>query len=154
MIINNKTKAVIVLKAVEMPVLRLFPGHNTVEEKGLNKYFDGNPAAEGQRDTNLSIVNPDGLTQEMKEKADKAKEKNDALNKANRIIKAAKKGLKVNEQTIADQQSLIEQQAQALKDQAQSHDQDIQELKGIIEEMKAATADPVGDEDKEKKGKK
>jgi len=149
MIINNKTKAVIVLKAVEMPVLRLFPGHNTVEQKGLDKYFDGNPAAEGQRERNLSIVNPDGLTQEMKEKADKAKEKNDALNKANRIIKAAKKGLKINEQTIADQNSLIDQQAGLLREQAEA----MKIMKADIEDMKAAMADPDVDEEKEK-GKK
>jgi hypothetical protein len=141
MIINNKTKAVIVLKAAEMPVLRLFPGHNTVEEKGLNKYFDNNAAAQGQREMNLSVVDSSGLTQEMKEQADKAKEKNDALNKAQRIIKKNKQDLAANQQTIDDQSAIIEQQAQILKDQGQA----IQDLKDEIDRMKAAQADPAKD---------
>ena len=39
MIVKNDSKAVIVLKAIGLPALRLFPGYNTVDQNDIEKYF-------------------------------------------------------------------------------------------------------------------
>ena len=81
MIVINNTAHVIVLKAHGELPLRLFPGHNTVEEKSLEKYMKNNPAAQGFAEKNLKIVNKDGISMDELAEAKRAKEKNDKLNK-------------------------------------------------------------------------
>ena len=115
MIINNKTKAVIVLKAIGMPNLRLFPGYNTVEEEGLDKYFQSK-AAMAQQKMNLSVVKSDEATVEEKKMADKAKEKNARLNKAQRVVKAQNETLVKNDKTITSQAKLIIEQNNNIKE--------------------------------------
>ena len=115
MIINNKTEAVIVLKAVGLPNLRLFPGYNTVEEKGLEKYFTG-VAAKAHQKKNLSVVKSDEVTTEEKKLADRAKVKNAKLNKAQRVVKAQNETLVKNDKTISDQAKLISDQGTAIED--------------------------------------
>lgn len=115
MIINNKTKGVIVLKAIGMSNLRLFPGYNTVEEEGLDKYFQSK-AAKAQQKTNLAVVKSDDVTTEEKKLADKAKQKNARLNKAQRVVKAQNETLAKNDKTISSQAKLLEDQAASIKE--------------------------------------
>ena len=115
MIINNKTKAVIVLKAIGMPNLRLFPGYNTVEEEGLDKYFQSKAALAQQKDS-LSVVKSEDVTTEEKKLADKAKVKNARLNKAQRVVKAQNETLAKNDKTISAQAKLLEDQAISIKE--------------------------------------
>lgn len=116
MIVKNKAKAVIVLKAVGLPNLRLFPGHNTVDEKEIGKYFEGNPAALGQQKMNLSVIEGESLNPEDKKEADAAKKKNEILNRAQRIVKIQKKALDKNDKTISEQVKLIKDQAKSIKE--------------------------------------
>lgn len=116
MIVKNNAKAVIVLKAIGLPNLRLFPGYNTVDEKEIGKYFEGNPAAKGQQKMYLSVVEGESINPEDKIEADKAKKKNELLNKAQRVVKAQKKSLAKNDETISTQSKLIEEQAESIKE--------------------------------------
>ncbi|MCK5025061.1 MAG: hypothetical protein KAS15_00610 [Nanoarchaeota archaeon] len=108
MIINNQKKAVIVLKAIGMPNLRLFPGYNQVDENGVERYFT-NPAAKAHQKVNLAVVKSEALTAENKIQAKKAKEKNDHLNKAQRVIKAQNEKLEKGDRIITDQAETIKQ---------------------------------------------
>lgn len=108
MVINNITKAVIVLKAAGMPNLRLFPGYNTVKEAGLKKYFTS-LAAKAHQKINLIIVESEVLTAEDKIQADKAEEKNARLNKAQRVIKTQNEKLASDDKTISDQEKIIKE---------------------------------------------
>lgn len=123
MIILNKSKAVKVLKAIGLAPLRLFPGHNTVDEKVVPEYFK-NAAAKGVQKECLSVVEGDLLSHEEKTQADKAKKKNDELNRAQKIIKASNEKLVKNDETISGQKSTIETQGEQLAEQ-----------KSIIEKM-------------------
>jgi len=116
MIVKNKAKAVIVLKAVGLPNLRLFPGHNTVDEKVIGKYFEDNPAALGHQKMYLTVIESGELNPEDKKEADAAKKKNEILNKAQRIVKAQKKTLSQNDITISGQAELIKDQAKSIKE--------------------------------------
>ena len=133
MIIKNDAISVIALKAAGMPILRLMPGYNTVDRDGFKKYFNGNPAAQGQQKINLSVVDGGELSPEDKEKADLAKEKNDRLNKAQKLIAKQNKAIKENEKN------------------SNAKDNEIAELKAAIEELKSAMEKK---EDKPKKVKK
>lgn len=104
--VMNNTKRVIVLKAMSMPNLRLFPGPNYVEEEGFGKYFK-NKAAKAMQNTDLQLTDK-VLSAEEKEAAAKAKKKNDELNKAQRVIKTQNETLVQNDQTISDQAKEIE----------------------------------------------
>lgn len=107
MIIYNKSKAVKVLKAVGLPVLRLFPGNNTVDEGTIKGYFEGNPAAEGVRKECLKVVGDESLSGIEKREADSAKEKNDALNKSQRIIKQKDDKIGSQDKVMKEQSELI-----------------------------------------------
>lgn len=113
-VIENTQKRVIVFKCVGMPTLRLFPGHNYVDEEGIDKYFDGR-AAKALRSTCINMVSRD-LTPEEKSAAKHAKKKNDDLNRAQRVIKTQNETLAQNDQTINDQVKTIERQAKAIED--------------------------------------
>jgi len=115
MIVKNNSKAVIVLNAIGLPALRLFPGYNTVKENEIEKYFEGNPAATGHKKISLSIVDGGELTAEDKAMADKAEEKNELLNKAQRVIQANTKELSKNNKTIVEQEKLISDQSELIK---------------------------------------
>lgn len=114
MIINNKLKAVVVLKAVGMPNLRLFPGHNTVGESGIENYFT-NKAAKAHQKNNLLVVKSESVSAEDKIQADKAKEKNDQLNRAQRVIKSQNEKMEKDDRVIQDQQSQLTDQAGIIK---------------------------------------
>ena len=115
MIVKNNAKSVIVLKAIGLPALRLFPGYNTVDENEIGKYFEGNPAAKGQQKMYLSVIEGESLNPEDRIEADKAKKKNELLNKAQHIVKTQKKTLAKNDKTISEQSKLIEEQAESIK---------------------------------------
>lgn len=125
-IINNKLKAVVVLKAVGMPNLRLFPGYNTVNEKGIKNYFTNKAAIAHQKD-NLLVVKTESVSAEDKIQADKAKEKNDQLNRAQRVIKLQNEKLEKGDRVIKEQQSQLTDQAEIIK-QLQA---DMEKLKAI-----------------------
>lgn len=108
MIINNKLKSVIVLKAAGMLNLRLFPGYNQVQENGIKKYFTS-PAAKAHQKENLIIVESEKLTAEDRIQADKAKEKNDLLNRAQHTIKIQNEKVKKGDQIISDQAKIIKE---------------------------------------------
>ncbi len=116
MIVKNNSKAVIVLKAVGLQPLRLFPGYNTVSENDIGKYFEGNPAAAGHKKMSLSVVEGSEMTAEDKVEADKAKEKNELLNKAQRVIQQNKKEMSKNNKTMAEQADLISEQGKIIED--------------------------------------
>jgi len=139
MIIKNSSKAVVVLKGVGLPVLRLFPGYNTVKDD-IEKYLEGNPAARGHMGKSLSVVKDNELMAEEKIGADKAKEKNDLLNKAQRVIQANKEALSKNDKTISEQEKLITEQGRLIKS-----------MQSKIEEIEKSMTDPVL---KPSKGKK
>jgi len=128
MIINNQKKAVIVLKAIGMPNLRLFPGYNQVDENGVEKYFT-NSAAKAHQKINLMVVKSEALTAENKIQAEKAKEKNDHLNKAQRVIKSQNEKLEKDDRIIADQGDQLAEQAGV-----------IQQLQADMKKLKAANA--------------
>ena len=114
MIINNKLKSVIVLKAAGMLNLRLFPGYNQVNENGIKKYFN-NPAAKAHQKENLVVVKSEATTAEDKIQADKAKEKNDILNKAQRVIKIQNEKMDKGDRIISDQKDQLATQAEIIK---------------------------------------
>ena len=116
MIVKNEAKSVIVLKAIGLKNLRLFPGYNTVDENEIGKYFEGNPAAKGHKKMSLSTVDGGELTAEEKKKADQAKEKNELLNKAQRVIQKNKKEMSQNSKTISDQGKVIEELQAKMKE--------------------------------------
>jgi len=141
MIINNKTKAVIVLKAVGMQNLRLFPGYNTVEEKGLDKYFQ-NKAALAHQKMNLDVVKTESITAEEKKLANKAKEKNARLNKAQRVVKAQNETLAKNDKTITAQEKELKEQAIDLETAIENQKEQaelIKDLQTQIKELKKAS---------------
>ena len=142
MIVKNDSKSVIVLKAVGLQNLRLFPGYNTVDQSKIEKYFEGNPAAAGHKKMSLSVVEGGELTADDKAKADKAKEKNELLNKAQRVIQKNKKELSKNNKTISDQDKLIVEQGELIKD-----------MQAKLEEIEKSMTDPDKKPDKGK-GKK
>ena len=118
MVILNKEKKVIVFKALGLPPLRLFPGHNEVDKDDFSKYIK-NTAAKSYLDTSLFMVDASGLTSAEKTQMQIAKERNDELNKANKLIKtqikeiASKdKDLKASSKEI---DSLKEQNAELLE---------------------------------------
>ncbi|RLB93614.1 MAG: hypothetical protein DRH26_03500 [Deltaproteobacteria bacterium] len=115
MIINNVTKGVIVLKAIGMPNLRLFPGHNTVEKKGFDEYFT-NPAAKAHREKNLTMPRSGDITPDEQRQADKAQEKNAQLNKAQRVVKAQSKVLAKNDKTMSEQAAVIKELRARMED--------------------------------------
>jgi len=142
MIVKNNAKSVIVLKAVGLQALRLFPGYNTVDENDVAKYFEGNPAAAGHKKMSLSVVEGGELTTEDKAKADKAKEKNELLNKAQRVIQKNKKELSKNNKTISEQEKLIVEQGELIKG-----------MQAKIEEIEKSMTDP-DEKPSKSKGKK
>lgn len=135
MIINNKTKAVIVLKAIGLPNLRLFPGYNTVEEKGLDKYFQSK-AALAQQKTNLAVVKSEDATTEEKKLADKAKEKNVRLNKAQRVVKAQNETLAKNDKTISAQEKKLKKQGVDLEVAIENQKEQAKLIKELQAQMK------------------
>jgi len=128
MVINNQKKAVIVLKAIGMPSLRLFPGYNQVNENGIERYFN-NLAAKAHQKRNLIVVKSEALTAENKIQAEKAKEKNDHLNKAQRVIKAQNEKMEKSDRIITDQGDQLTGQAEIIK-----------QLQADMEQLKAANA--------------
>jgi len=125
-VINNKTKSVIVLKAIGMPNLRLFPGYNKVQETGIENYFKGNRAAQAHKKDNLAMVESDAMTAEDRIQAEKSEAKNAELNKAQRVIKVQNEKLVKDDKTISDQLSNLKSQSNQLNDQA-----------GIIKKLQA-----------------
>ena len=139
MIINNKTKGVIVLKAVGMQNLRLFPGFNTVEEEGLKGYFKGKAALAHQK-RNLAVVKSDEVTAEEKKLADKAQKKNERLNKAQRVVKAQNEILVKNDKTISAQTNQLKEQSIDLdvaKEKQEEQEGLIKEQAKSIKELQA-----------------
>ena len=130
MIILNNAKSVQVLKAVNLPTLRLMPGHNTVDGRTINKYFKDNQAAEAIRKEFLVKVADDEVTPEEKLKADEAKAKNDELNRAQRIIKN-------NAVTMANDKSTIQAQAKQIEEQAKQ----LNALSERLDEVMASVAE-------------
>lgn len=104
--IENKTKSVIVLKAIGKPNLRLFPGFNAVDGKSIADYFKS-PAAQALKVEHLSFTKE--VNAEEGKEAQRAKEKNDQLNKAQKIITKQNRKLADSDKTIMDQQKIIEQ---------------------------------------------
>lgn len=157
-IINNKTAHVIVLKAMGLPNLRIFPGHNSVKEKDLEAYTDGNAAAKSQLENNITRVDDSGITHEMRIEAEAAKEKNEMLNKSAVALKAANKKIDKSEKVITDQAKQLDEQSEKIEDQAKQLDEQgkmMVQLQDQLAELKAAIADPgLADEDKNKKVKK
>lgn len=80
-VIRNKRKKMIVLKAVGQPVLRLLPGLNSVDVKDLKEYEEGNRAAKARFENDLEIIKGT-LTSAEKAEAESAKKTNDKLNKS------------------------------------------------------------------------
>ena len=66
MVIRNKDTRVIVLKAKDMPKLRLFPGYNNIDKDNYKNYFENNEAAQAHLRENLSIVPSKDLTADEK----------------------------------------------------------------------------------------
>lgn len=110
MIILNNSKSVKVFKAIGMPNLRIFPGHNNVDGNAIEKYFDNNPAAAGMRKDCLSAVDGGSLTTEEKRNAERSEKRNAELNKAQRIVKATNEKLAKSEDVIAAKDKQIEEQ--------------------------------------------
>lgn len=109
-VIYNKSKAVKVLKAINYPVLRLFPGYNSVglaEEEIQKAYVDNNEAAKGLFKECLSFASSKSLSKENMIEAKKAKDKNEELNKSRKIIKQREKKLKDTEKVVKDQEKTI-----------------------------------------------
>jgi len=136
MVINNTTKSVIVLKAMGMPNLRLFPGYNRVKEEGLEHYFHDNKAALAQKEKNLKVVELDAGDIEGRNQAKKAEEKNARLNKAQRVIKAQNEKIANADDTIGKLESTISDQASKLVD-----------LGVLIENMQAELAEMKSEEE-------
>lgn len=87
-IIENKKKCVIVLKAVGQPDLRLFPGYNKIgvkSEKDLEPYLNSKVAKAVFKES--LKFSSDELDSDDMAQAQEAKKKNDALNKSAFIIK-------------------------------------------------------------------
>ena len=76
--VENTSKRMIVLKAIGKKVLRLFPGHNFVEEPDLNDYTKGNPVVKAIVKESLRFVSEEFTNTE---EALESKKKNDDLNK-------------------------------------------------------------------------
>jgi len=111
-IIHNSSKAVKVLKAMDMPVLRLFPGYNYVDAEGYKNYFKNNDAAKGIKKECLREV--DDVDADARKQAKASSEKNDALNKAQKIIKSQEKKLAEGDDTIKDLKKVNKEQADLL----------------------------------------
>lgn len=151
LIINNKSTCVIVLKAMSLPNLRLFPGHNSVEEKDFAGYVDNNPAAKALVEENLGVVDSDGVTHEMRIEAEAAKEKNEMLNKSAKALKAAENKIDKSDKTIIRQLKQLDKQAEQIEKQSSM----IVMLQEQFEELKAVIDDPeLADETKDEKDKK
>ncbi|MCP3685815.1 MAG: hypothetical protein GY861_24465 [bacterium] len=106
MVVDNKTKKVIVLKAMNKAPLRLFPGHNNIDAKNLDAYTDGNEAAISMLKENCAIV--EGADVNKTEAMD-AQKKNDKLNKASKNLKKVQmKLLEAEEASISDKNMIKE----------------------------------------------
>lgn len=138
-IIHSKALRVIVFKAHGMPNLRIFPGHNTVNEEGFKNYFEDNKAAQAQQKDYLSAVEPSGLSSDEKIIADRAKTKNDDLNKVRRINAENEKRLEASDTTVKEQAKIIKSQGKKLEDQ----DEQLKAMQESIEALQATMTDPA-----------
>lgn len=107
MIIKNNSKHTIVLKAVGLNPLRLFPGYNTVKNEGVEEYFKTEVAKANQK-AYLSVVDGKDLSTDDMKAAKAAKKKNDELNKAQRVVRKQNEKLAKNDDTIKKQTDEIE----------------------------------------------
>lgn len=159
MIINNTSKSVKVLKAVGLPALRLFPGHNECKDDDARAYLS-NDAAKGMVKECLFIVDGGNLDLEEKEQIEKARKKNAELNKAKRIVQKQETIIKKNESVMSDQEKIIKEQAEKLDSQAkeldavkiESEEQGAQILE-LMESVKALQEKPKEEPDEKPKGK-
>jgi hypothetical protein len=79
-IIENRSKAVKVLKARERSPLRLFPGYNDCSEiEDIEQYFQ-NVASKALRKECLTLEKIENLSDDERQDAKKAKEKNNKMN--------------------------------------------------------------------------
>ena len=99
MIVQNKSKKVIVFKNIGLPPLRLFPGFNEVPE-GIEQYLINNPAASAHAKMKLEFTEKSKLKSDDIKNAELAKKKNDELNKAKKIIKVQDQDLKSSNSEI------------------------------------------------------
>ncbi len=106
LVVKNKRKKVKVLKAMGKPALRLMPGLNNVDEKDLDDYSKGNPAAKAIIKKDLRIIS-DKLSQQERQEAKAAQEKNDLLNKSGLAIKKVQEALLKKEQESKDDKAKI-----------------------------------------------
>jgi len=88
--INNRSTAVRVLKASNLPDLRLFPGENMVDAETIDLYFDSDVAL-AMKEEFLTFRNE--VDAESKTAAQAAMEKNLEMNR-DRIAKVQKKAKK------------------------------------------------------------
>ena len=132
--IENRSKATKVLKALGRVDIRLFPGFNNVNisEDELMIYLDSNSARGMVKECLRVDVDKANLSEQELKQVQLAKEKNDAMNKAQQTIKKqnellAKGGAVTKEQneTLKKQGEIIEAQTKMLED-----------LKKEIEEIK------------------
>jgi hypothetical protein len=84
MIIRNRDKRVIVLKAKDMPKLRLFPGPNKVPKDDYEKYFKTDVAKAYLKES-LSLSASKDLSANEKALADEFKRRNEKLNKGQKV---------------------------------------------------------------------
>lgn len=137
MIVHSKAKQVIVLKAIGLPSLRIFPGHNEVNREEFPRYFENNQAALAQRKENFSLVENTGeLSDDQKKLAKIAKEKNTELNKAQKIVKKSKKQLAEKDGVIANQSEMINEQNELIKSLKVQMKNELGKLKSEIDELK------------------
>lgn len=116
--IENKTKAVHVLKAWGYKDLRIIPGMNEVplEKEDLDRMMSSK-AIQGKFDEKfLVMVRETDLTGEQLEQAKEARKKNDKLNQAKQVIGKKAPSQKANNQKLLDQEKTISEKDKQIKD--------------------------------------